>query len=345
VSTESRDTLCAAPRLIPEPPDSFAGLARPSVGGTPEGVLVNDSSGSIDPDHKTTLVALRDVAARDEPRLRALAVATGESADLRLPDWEQWRRTSAAPLWELVALSFDVNPLRYVEYQQFVGIARPAGWPEPPAPPAERRHPWDEGPTTLRIDMLPRLKRRFEFAERLRVAINALSGAMTVSVTEATQVPVTGFVRCADSMAWQVPEQLRRLALTAAEGNDPGLLRRLPGADAGRSSTPGDAATSMDAETTTLPDELRDAESLKPAERKTRAILRAVRELGYDPMQIPTGGKTRLERECLAEPENLFRSSKHAFIGAWKAAATDERIRMAERDRFRPPVVGCKQPT
>lgn len=80
-----------------------------------------------------------------------------------------------------------------------------------------------------------------------------------------------------------------------------------------------------------------DVPGARPKPRRAQqieAILAAIATLGYDPLSIPDGGKTAIRQACLAQP-SLFTDS--AFDHAWKEAAKQARVRMANHEKFAPP--------
>lgn len=69
-------------------------------------------------------------------------------------------------------------------------------------------------------------------------------------------------------------------------------------------------------------------------EERVDAILETIAEKKWNPFAIPTGGKTELCNELCNKPKSLF--TKSTFDQAWKAARRDERIKMAEHNKFVP---------
>jgi hypothetical protein len=49
---------------------------------------------------------------------------------------------------------------------------------------------------------------------------------------------------------------------------------------------------------------------------------------------VPMGGKGKLRIHCMTNHKDLF-GSRHPFDDAWKEGARQQRIRMADHDRFR----------
>jgi hypothetical protein len=68
-------------------------------------------------------------------------------------------------------------------------------------------------------------------------------------------------------------------------------------------------------------------------ERQIQAIVAAARAAGYDPLKIPTGGKSVLRKACKEAHGELFGAGDTPFDGAWKEAGPT-RLCMAERHRF-----------
>jgi hypothetical protein len=69
----------------------------------------------------------------------------------------------------------------------------------------------------------------------------------------------------------------------------------------------------------------------KQAER-IAAIVETVRALGYDPQNIPYGGKSIIERECLKSAK-LFTPS--TFKTAWQSARNAGRIEVENAETYR----------
>lgn len=66
-------------------------------------------------------------------------------------------------------------------------------------------------------------------------------------------------------------------------------------------------------------------------EPQIQAILKIAASFGYDPLDIPDGGKAAIKERCLALP-GLF--TKSAFDHAWKTASREGRVCMRNKERF-----------
>lgn len=62
-------------------------------------------------------------------------------------------------------------------------------------------------------------------------------------------------------------------------------------------------------------------------------IEASIRELDFDPMKIPNGGKGKVEKLCLTKRRDLFRS-KNSFLEAWKEALRANRIRTEKHAQY-----------
>lgn len=71
----------------------------------------------------------------------------------------------------------------------------------------------------------------------------------------------------------------------------------------------------------------------KPSRRSQQIemIINVCRALGFDPTAIPTGGKKRIENECMRSAE-LF--TRDGFLEAWKEAGRRGLVRMADHAKF-----------
>jgi hypothetical protein len=68
-------------------------------------------------------------------------------------------------------------------------------------------------------------------------------------------------------------------------------------------------------------------------EDQIQAIERAAKELGYpDPLSLPTGAKAAIKSRCIEWPVFGYRDS--SFTRAWREANEQDRIRLAEKEKF-----------
>lgn len=122
----------------------------------------------------------------------------------RIPAWEHWKRLDCAELWQLVALSFDVEPMwpaRVIRFEARSG-----------------RAPWAREAFEL-VPRLPRLLEDIKFRSRLEEAVSWLRSGRMVVATGASSadfgaafVAPAVFVACAASRDWGLPDDLRRWA-------------------------------------------------------------------------------------------------------------------------------------
>jgi hypothetical protein len=79
-----------------------------------------------------------------------------------------------------------------------------------------------------------------------------------------------------------------------------------------------------------------DETGLTPTEKKIRAIEKLADRLGYQRQAIPNGGKAKLMGLFIQEYAEQFGAGKDPFLGAWKAARKQGRIKMANHKKFLP---------
>ena len=68
-------------------------------------------------------------------------------------------------------------------------------------------------------------------------------------------------------------------------------------------------------------------------ERQHRAILEAIKQLGYKSMEIPDRGKANIRKICLSQPKLFI--SLNSFNGAWKVGRKLSLFQMANIEKFR----------
>lgn len=73
---------------------------------------------------------------------------------------------------------------------------------------------------------------------------------------------------------------------------------------------------------------------LRKRERQIRAILIAVADLNYPPLCIPDGGKSVLMKKCKESWPELFGAGPDPFLGAWKAAVAQKRLRVENHELY-----------
>ena len=75
---------------------------------------------------------------------------------------------------------------------------------------------------------------------------------------------------------------------------------------------------------------------LSKRERQIQAIEASAQAAGYDPLNIPDGGKTKLRGQCMESRPDLFGAGETPFNGAWKDATemVPPRIRMANHNKY-----------
>ncbi len=148
-----------------------------------------------------------------------------------------------------------------------------------------------------------------EFGDRLDVTCENLlntqhfptSGTLNMEGKYRCGVSLREFASFAGVVAWEVPAEL---------------------ADLGRST-----ATSTGTENS--------PSFLKKRERQIRVVEEVAKRLFRNPLEIPDGGKTKIMLQCQKEAIEIFGVSEHSFDGAWKAARRQNRVRMANHNKFK----------
>lgn len=79
---------------------------------------------------------------------------------------------------------------------------------------------------------------------------------------------------------------------------------------------------------------LGSADVLKKRERQILALEAAVLAFGYPVLAIPQGGKKKLMLKCKEAWPDLFSGGDDPFLGAWKAALKDKRVRTADHNKY-----------
>jgi hypothetical protein len=77
----------------------------------------------------------------------------------------------------------------------------------------------------------------------------------------------------------------------------------------------------------------RDAMPFNKIERKLLFIKAVVCALDYEPLAIPTGGKTKIKAACL-KATGLFTES--VFEHAWKEARRRDLVKLRDNDKYKP---------
>lgn len=77
-----------------------------------------------------------------------------------------------------------------------------------------------------------------------------------------------------------------------------------------------------------------DEVGLRKRERQIRVIEAIIGEVGWNPKNIPDGGKLELMRRCQEQERELFGVSTHPFDDAWKEARKQGRVRMANHSKY-----------
>jgi hypothetical protein len=73
---------------------------------------------------------------------------------------------------------------------------------------------------------------------------------------------------------------------------------------------------------------------LSKRERQIRAIETAADEAGIPRMEVPTGGKKKLQSICKKRHSELFGAGDDPFKEAWQEAVDQKRLRMKDHDKF-----------
>lgn len=220
-------------------------------------------------------------------------------------DWRYWRISPEIQQWEACALSIGLNP------------------------ESMRKHPqaWMAGPGAGPIftdASFPNREVETEFKKRQRL--------LEASVFTSGFFPtVRGLVMGA---RWKATIRLDEFATWLAHvGLDAPpelcvLQAPVSTLHAAPSSEPHKPVVNMP--------EQPDVAGLSKRERQIRAIVAAVAEQGYDALNIPTGGKTTLRKQCQELSPTLFGVGPDPFDDAWKVAiaCVPPRLRMADHDKF-----------
>lgn len=82
------------------------------------------------------------------------------------------------------------------------------------------------------------------------------------------------------------------------------------------------------------PSDIKSESGLTKREKQIQAIERFADALGYKRNAIPDGGKPKLMQKCIAELPNLFGVGEDPFLGAWKQAVKEKRIRMEHHESY-----------
>lgn len=76
------------------------------------------------------------------------------------------------------------------------------------------------------------------------------------------------------------------------------------------------------------------AEGTTKREQQISKIISEALALGYEVMSVPEGGKAALMKKCMSSRPDLFGAGPDPFLGAWKRALAQGRIRTANHDRY-----------
>jgi len=82
-----------------------------------------------------------------------------------------------------------------------------------------------------------------------------------------------------------------------------------------------------------LPDHLQEVLANPPSKDEIRAeeILRVCNYLGYDPMNIPFAGKSRIKAKCIKDDPSFYSSS--SFDDGWKEARNQNLVMMENHEK------------
>jgi hypothetical protein len=119
------------------------------------------------------------------------------------------------------------------------------------------------------------------------------------------RIKVAVFVAFADAKGWDLPVQLAT------------------GSAASRAETPEIGK----------PTPRKDCRDTGKRESQIQAIENAARDIGYlNPLEIPTGGRAAIKAHCIAW--KVFGKSESGFRAAWREANRQDRIRLAEKEKY-----------
>ncbi|WP_175691790.1 hypothetical protein [Burkholderia anthina] len=215
------------------------------------------------------------------------------------PDWEKWRRLDRARLWEAACLVADIEP------------PTPGGegiWYEAQLRefPDDFRGVWE---AVNRDDVLSRLP------------LQPYSNRML------HWVHLGDFAHWAATKGFLLPTAMQRRAVhfaAALAAND------TRGAGTNGSAMQVEPEQSSVASMGAAPSGI----GLTKREKQIRAIEQAADELGFARLEIPHGGKKRIEEHCKEKHADLFGGGQDPFKESWQKAVVDKRVRMKNHDQY-----------
>jgi hypothetical protein len=93
-------------------------------------------------------------------------------------------------------------------------------------------------------------------------------------------------------------------------------------------------AASEVATQTSAPKAQEGNDGLTKREKQIRAIEATIKKLGFAPRRIPDGGKKKIMSTCMKDYKSIFGAGSDPFKEAWQTAVDQNRIRMANHEKF-----------